>query len=138
MTNSDIIKISGFDFSKISYYYYEVMIIKEEIAKLESILRAEKKRVEKGVNELGGAELGSDVDHGEEESDEMEKIVTDEGITYSLKERLNDINLALDKIGTGAYGVCEDCDKEISLDLLKINPESRLCKECKKKQEEKE
>lgn len=113
------------------------MIPKEEIAKLESLLKTEKKSVEKDVVSLGGAELGDDIDSGEEESDEMEKIVTDEGITYSLKERLNDINLALDKIGAGAYGVCEDCGKEISLDLLKVNPESRLCKECKKKQEEK-
>lgn len=114
------------------------MIAKEEVAKLESLLKSEKKSVEEEIKNLGGAELGSDVDHGEEESDEMEKIVTDEGVTYSLKERLNDINLALDKIGAGAYSVCEDCGKEISLDLLKVNPESRLCKECKKKQEEKE
>ncbi|PIY58866.1 hypothetical protein COY97_01965 [Candidatus Wolfebacteria bacterium CG_4_10_14_0_8_um_filter_39_64] len=31
------------------------------------------------------------------------------------------------------YGVCEKCGKKISLDILKLAPESRLCKECKKK-----
>ena len=111
------------------------MIPKEEIAKLESVLQKDKKAIEEEIKELGSADMGSDVDHGEEESDEMEETVTQEAISISLKERLNDINLALDKIGAGAYGVCEECGGEISLDLLKAVPESRLCKGCKLKEE---
>ena len=111
------------------------MIPKEEIAKLESLLKEVKKTVEKEIKRLGSTDLGSDVDHGEEEADETEEIITQKGVTTSLKERLRDINLALDKIGAGAYGVCEDCGKDISLNLLKVNPESRLCKECKAKEE---
>lgn len=107
------------------------MIPKEEIAKLESLLKEERETAEKEIKGLGSTDLGSDVGHGKEESDEMEEIVTQEGITASLKERLGDINLALDKIGAGTYGACEDCGKDISLDLLKVNPESRLCRECK-------
>lgn len=114
------------------------MLTKEEIIKLESLLKQEKKRLEKEVKDMGSVDMGNDIDHGEEESDEMEEIVTHEGVTYSIKERLKDINLALDKIGAGAYGICEDCGGKISLDLLKINPESRLCKECKIKQEKEE
>lgn len=114
------------------------MITKEEIIKLESLLKEEKNRVEEEIKNLGSADMGNDIDSSEEESDEAEEIVTHESITASLKERLNDISLALDKVGAGAYGVCEDCGMEISLDLLKVNPESRLCKECKKKQGEKE
>lgn len=112
------------------------MIPKEESVKLELLLQQEKKRIEKEIKDLGGIDMGSNVNHGEEESDEMEEIVIHEGVTYSLKNRLGDINLALDKIGTNAYSVCEDCSKEISLDLLKIVPESRLCKECKIKEKE--
>ena len=51
----------------------------------------------------------------------------------TYKERLADIDSALKKIKNGKYGVCEKCKKEISLKLLKIDPESRMCQECKKK-----
>jgi len=114
------------------------MISKEEISKLEIILKREKKRIEKEIKSLGSTDMGSDIDHGEEESDETEEIVTHEGVIYSLKDKLGDVSLALDKIGAGAYGVCEDCGKEISLDLLKVVPESRLCKECKIKEKKEE
>lgn len=112
------------------------MIPKEEIMKLESLLKEEKEIIEKEIGGLGGTDFGSDIDHNEEESDESEEITTQEGVTHPLKDRLKDINLALDKIGAGAYGVCENCGKDISLDLLKVDPESRLCKECKNKEEE--
>lgn len=114
------------------------MISKEDLAKLESILNEEKEVIEEEINNLGTGDMGSDIDHGEEEADETEEIVTQEGIIYPLKDRLKDIKLALDKIGANAYGVCENCGEEISLDLLKINPESRLCKDCKSKREEEE
>lgn len=114
------------------------MISKEDLAKLESILRLEKKALEKEIEDLGTSDLGSDIDHGEEEADETEEAVTHEGMIHPLNDRLNDVNLALDKIGANAYGVCEDCGEEISLDLLKTDPESRLCKNCKSKQKKDE
>ncbi len=110
------------------------MISKKDLAKLESILEQEKKTIEKEIGDLGVNDMGSDTDHGEEEADETEEVVTHQGMISPLKERLNDVNLALDKIGANAYGVCEDCGEEISLDLLKADPESRLCKKCKLKQ----
>ena len=114
------------------------MISKEDLAKLESVLKEEKEAIEKEIESLGISDMGSDTDHGEEEADETEEVVTHQGMISPLKDRLNDVNIALDKIGANAYGVCEDCGEEISLDLLKVDPESRLCKNCKSKQKKNE
>ncbi|MBI2592671.1 MAG: TraR/DksA C4-type zinc finger protein [Candidatus Colwellbacteria bacterium] len=76
-------------------------------------------------------DFGSDVDHGEEESDETEEIITNDSVRRTLREHLGNILSALAKINDHKYGVCENCGKEISLDLLKVDPESRLCKNCK-------
>ncbi len=78
-------------------------------------------------------EFGSDVDSGDEETDEAEKFGTQLSIAQTYKERLADVDVALRKIEKKKYGICEKCGKEISLDVLKVTPESRLCKGCKKK-----
>ena len=48
-----------------------------------------------------------------------------------LKDRLDEIDIALAKIQSGTYGVCEKCGKPIEYEILSIDPESRFCKECK-------
>ncbi|HZX01040.1 MAG TPA: TraR/DksA C4-type zinc finger protein [Candidatus Paceibacterota bacterium] len=114
------------------------MISKENLKELESLLKEEKKRLEKEIKGVGSADLGDDTDHLEEEADESEQVAINEGITVSLKDSLKDISLALDKMGAGAYGVCEECGSEISLELLKADPESRLCQSCKLKEAKEE
>ncbi|MEK7482038.1 MAG: TraR/DksA C4-type zinc finger protein [Patescibacteria group bacterium] len=106
---------------------------KKNIKQLKKQLEKEKKEIEK---ELKGhskvPDFGSDVDQ-DQETDESEAFGNQLSIYQTFKSWLADIESALRKIGKGKYGVCEKCGKEISADILKINPESRLCKECKKK-----
>ncbi len=90
--------------------------------------------LEKDIKDLSKTEdFGSDTDHGDEESDEDEQTFTNINLLSPLKERLRNINWALQKMINGKYGTCEKCKKEISLELLKVDPESTLCKECKMK-----
>jgi DnaK suppressor protein len=51
----------------------------------------------------------------------------------SLEIRLNDINKALEKIGTESYGICEVCGKEIEEARLEVNPAAKKCIECMEK-----
>lgn len=95
--------------------------LEKEAGELEVQLKEEKKTVD----------FGSDIDSFEEEEDETEETAKQLGVQEALKGRLEDIEHALDKILKGGYGVCEKCGQEISLELLKVNPESRLCKNCK-------
>ena len=45
------------------------------------------------------------------------------------------IRASLEDIENGAYGICEDCDREIALQRLKARPIARRCIQCKTKQE---
>jgi RNA polymerase-binding transcription factor DksA len=98
-----------------------------------------KKRLEKEKREIE-AELkkhknlpnfGDDVDP-DQETDESAEINRQLSLIQVFKNRLADIESALRKIWRKTYGTCEKCGGEISADVLKINPESRLCKKCKR------
>ena len=69
----------------------------------------------------------------EEEADEAEAFGNQLAIAQDLKNRLGDIDIALGKIASGEYGICENCGKPIETEILDIDPESHLCKDCKSK-----
>jgi len=48
---------------------------------------------------------------------------------------LCDVNLALEKIDAGRYGLCENCSAKIPRKRLKALPFARLCMDCKQEQE---
>jgi DnaK suppressor protein len=68
----------------------------------------------------------------EEASDEVEEYATLVSISETLEKKLKDINLALEKIERGEYGICENCGQKISQERLKIYPTARLCRKCQK------
>ncbi|MEK7555543.1 MAG: TraR/DksA C4-type zinc finger protein [Patescibacteria group bacterium] len=111
-------------------------IHKENLAKLKNKLEEEKESILSELKRLEKIpEFGNDVDP-DEETDESEEYGNQLAIAQEIKNRLADIDSALLKInpqaGGNEYGICEKCKKEISLELLEIDPESRLCKSCKK------
>jgi len=75
--------------------------------------------------------FGDDIDHGEEESDEAEELGNQLAVAQGLKARLDDIEVALEKIREGKYGICEKCGERIGEEILDVDPESRLCKRDK-------
>lgn len=77
-------------------------------------------------------DFGSDIDSGDEEMDETEEFSNQLSIAQNYKEKLADVEVALDKMNKNTYGICEKCGKKISQDVLEAVPESKLCKECKK------
>ena len=96
--------------------------LEKEAGELEAQLSSAKKTPEKG------SDVESDFS---EEADEAEQFADNLGMQDVLKERLQDIEAALEKVSMGKYGHCENCQKEISLEVLKASPESKLCKNCK-------
>lgn len=106
---------------------------KEEFKKIEEELLAEKLKIEKELEKLkGGLDFGDDTDHYEEETDEVEEMGNYLGVKKTQDARLKQISRALMKIKDGTYGVCEKCGKSIEKRILEIDPESLLCKECKR------
>jgi DnaK suppressor protein len=98
---------------------------KTKLEKERGLVAGEIAREEKPVD------FGSDVDHGDESSDASEEMGNQMAIANDLKNRLSEIDIALEKIRVGTYGMCEKCDKQIEHEILAIDPESRFCKEHK-------
>ncbi|MBU6141775.1 TraR/DksA family transcriptional regulator [Patescibacteria group bacterium] len=107
----------------------EMQALKEQLEKEAGELDAEVARHSK-TPDFGDDVEGEDMS---EEADEAEETGNELGITTALKERLAEIEHALGKIDSKEYGKCEQCGKAIPLEVLKIDPESRLCKACKQK-----
>ncbi|MEK7626733.1 MAG: TraR/DksA C4-type zinc finger protein [Patescibacteria group bacterium] len=106
---------------------------KEDLKKIEEKLLSEKVRIEKDLEKLkGGLDFGSDVDNFDEETDEAEEMGNYLGIKKTQDARLSQIEKALQKIKEGIYGVCEKCGEPIEAEILEIDPESLLCKNCKR------
>jgi DnaK suppressor protein len=51
------------------------------------------------------------------------------------RRELDDIDIALAKIGEGSYGECEGCGEFVGTDRLEAVPTARLCKKCKEEEE---
>lgn len=69
----------------------------------------------------------------DEEADEMQEYDNALSLEYSLESRLKDVNMALEKIKKGEYGVCEKCGKEIDKERLLACPEAKTCLKCGQK-----
>ena len=76
--------------------------------------------------------------------DEMDLASSEylQSFTFRLRGRektfLKKIDHALGKIDTNTFGICENCEEEISLKRLEARPETTLCIRCKEDQEKKE
>jgi RNA polymerase-binding transcription factor DksA len=113
------------------------MLTQDNLQVLKGKLEATQTDLESEIKKLEETpDFGSDVDSGEEESDETEEIGTNIGTADSLNNRLMNVRSALRKMEAGSYGKCEACARDISLELLEVDPESQLCKECKQKEKE--
>jgi DnaK suppressor protein len=53
-------------------------------------------------------------------------------------QELEDIDIALRKMVALTYGICEKCQKPISLERLEVLPATRYCQKCAPKLEEKD
>ncbi|HEY4500053.1 MAG TPA: TraR/DksA family transcriptional regulator [Candidatus Paceibacterota bacterium] len=107
----------------------DLSLYKEQLEREAGDIEAQLKNEKKTKN------FGDDVESDfSEEADEAEETATNLSVQEVLKERLEAIEHALDKITKGTYGVCEECSDIIDARVLKINPESRLCQACKQKQ----
>lgn len=67
---------------------------------------------------------------------------TDRNFMLRLRSReqklIKKIDEALDRIGNGTFGICDDCGMEINIKRLDARPVTTLCMECKTQQEEEE
>jgi len=72
----------------------------------------------------------SDKDEAADDAQEYDNALS---LEHSLELRLKDVNMALEKITKGGYGICEGCGKEIDEERLLACPEAKTCLNCPQK-----
>jgi DnaK suppressor protein len=99
------------------------------------------------LNELlteGNRTLTGMSDQGDRLPDPSDRATMESETSFTLRIRdrerllIGKIKDALTRIEDGTYGVCEECEEEISEARLKARPMTTLCIECKSIQEEAE
>ncbi len=77
-------------------------------------------------------ELGQD---GVPDIGDMSSVTYSRDVLFNLsatqKQRINDIDAALERIDKGEYGVCLECEEKISPRRMEVRPFSRYCIDCK-------
>lgn len=71
----------------------------------------------------------SDSTSQDEVADELEDMSERKATEEPLEQRLAKVNLALEKIEQGRYGICEISGEAIEEDRLAADPAARTCKE---------
>ena len=73
-----------------------------------------------------------------EESAQLDRISS---VEHHLEQRgqktLRDIEVALERLATGSYGICHSCEEEIGSARLKALPTATLCIDCANDREKK-
>jgi len=69
------------------------------------------------------------------DSNDIASVQSEQTFQIRMVERnrkyLKKIDKTLAKIDDGTYGICEECDNEITHERLKARPVATLCIECK-------
>lgn len=69
-------------------------------------------------------------DEGDYAAASAETIV-DSAILVQQRKELNEIELALDKIKIGTFGICEMCEEPIGRERLEVKNFARFCITCR-------
>lgn len=105
----------------------------------ETILARRRETDEYGLGEQMNSELSelSMYDnHPADIASELFERGKDLGLKITDKERLAEIERALDAIDCGTYGTCRECGVQIPQERLEANPASLLCVPCKRQEEQ--
>ena len=98
------------------------MLLKMREELVQGIARKTKATAVSGVSDIG--DILDSV--SEERTRELDLILTDRE-----KQKLKQIDDALDRIEEGSYGLCEECGIKIPRARLKVVPFAKYCVECK-------
>ncbi len=101
--------------------------IKDMLLKMREDLVREIARRSKATAVSGVSDIGDILDSvSEERTRELDMILTDRE-----KQKLKQIDDALDRIEENTYGLCEECGVKIPRARLKVVPFAKYCVECK-------
>ncbi|OGK21931.1 hypothetical protein A3C23_01125 [Candidatus Roizmanbacteria bacterium RIFCSPHIGHO2_02_FULL_37_13b] len=115
------------------------LISKELQDSFKKKLFEQEKNLKKRIENLKEEDPFSDPDHAIDnaavDTDVREKVghETIEAQILTLKRKLDNVILALQKMSKKKYGKCSSCNNPIVIERLKLMPEARYCLTCEKR-----
>ena len=110
------------------------MLTNVEIEQFKNNLLDRRVQIEKNLTgttlELDGMRELDLSDEGDYAAASAETVV-DSAILVQQRKELNEIELALDKIKQGTYGICEMCEEPIGKLRLEVKNFARFCITCR-------
>ena len=98
------------------------------------ILESRKEQINKNINgvhseleELNALELNDEGDHASVNNNSM----VESAIVLQQEQELREIGVALGKIASEQYGMCEMCEDPIGFQRLKVKPHAIYCIDCR-------
>lgn len=113
-------------------------LTKAQLKKFQTLLEEKREEIVRKAKQTLDEDMTLDAD---DLPDEMDLASSEylQSFTFRLRGRekvfLDKINKALEKLKGGSFGVCEECEEEISIKRLEARPETTLCIQCKENQE---
>ncbi len=115
----------------------------ERNQRLREILLSKQSEVERDIRQHLARQIGPENEHRLDsalDQGDLSSIDMGEGVDLALLEMRNKtrkaIGHALQRLGEGTYGYCEECGGEIEEKRLKVMPFAQLCIICQRKKEE--
>ena len=110
------------------------MLTEKELEKFQNNLLDRRVQIEKNLRgttlELEGMRELELNDEGDYAAASAETVV-DSAILVQQRKELNEIELALDKIKVGTFGICEMCEEPIGRERLEVKNFARFCITCR-------
>jgi len=110
------------------------MLTEKELETFQNNLLDRRVQIEKNLRgttlELEGMRDLELNDEGDYAAASAETIV-DSAILVQQRKELNEIELALDKIKIGSFGICEMCEEPIGKERLEVKNFARYCITCR-------
>ena len=110
------------------------MLTKVELEEFQNKLLDRRVQIDKNLrgtalelDEMRELELN---DEGDYAAASAETII-DSAILVQQRKELNEIELALDKIKVGSFGICEMCEEAIAKERLAVKNFARYCITCR-------
>lgn len=98
------------------------------------ILESRKEQINKNIHgvhteldELNSLELNDEGDHASVTNNSM----VESAIVSQQEQELREIDVTLNKIELGSYGICEMCEDPIGFQRLKVKPHAIYCIDCR-------
>jgi DnaK suppressor protein len=112
-------------------------LVKKNLAPLQKLLLKKREEIFKEVIDLENRWEETSEPQIEVEEMAQEIEITDSYDKQDETERrqIREIDLALKKMDSGKYGICESCGKPIAMNRLKVIPWTRYCRKDAEKEE---